>query len=295
MNANKVILIRPYDFQFNEETSGDNIYQQLNGGKEVQEKALKEFEALDQALGRAGIHRDIIDDFDDDTPDSIFPNNTFVTFPGSFFISPMYADNRQREIEKFLPALEKILPLEGSTIVDFRKYHGISSLEGTGSMVIDRFSKIAYAALSQRTDEELFINFCKTFDLTPVAFQAFQDGKPVYHTNVMMTVGEQYVLIALELIRRKDQKKVLTAIEKSGKKILPLTGEQVKHFAGNALELKGKKGNVLMISTSGYSALTSSTIQEIEESAEIISVDVSTIEKNGGGSVRCMIAENFME
>lgn len=296
MNTNRVIMVSPFAFGYNEETAKDNVYQQKNDEKKnmIQERALAEFDCLVENLRKEKIHVDVIEDFDGTTPDSIFPNNTFVTFPGKVFLCPMAAQNRQKEWEKFASKLKEIF---GTVeMEDFRFYFGKKALEGTGSMVLDRFAKICYAALSPRTDRDLAEQFCKLYGYRLMDFHAVQKGKSVYHTNVIMTVGEEFVMAALSLVSSTEEKEgLIRSIKESGKEWIPLGEEQILSFAGNALELRGKDGNTLFLSQSAYDSLTEAQREKLTSYVKIVPTTIPTIEYCGGGSVRCMIAENFTQ
>lgn len=296
MITNKVILVRPYAFNFNTETAVDNVYQvspEKTSEEEIQERALKEFDQAVEALREKNIHVDVIEDFDDKTPDSIFPNNVFVTFPGKIFISEMYTDNRNEEYDKILPKLKKILDYNKAEIVDFRNNEG-RVLEGTGAVVIDRWNKICYGSLSKRCDKGEFLKFCKAFDLKPVYFKSKDKGTYIYHTNVLMMVGEKFAIIADDLIV-ENKEEVLKSLRESGKEIISLNQEEFDNFAGNSIELKGHDKNILVIAQSAYDHLRKENIEKIEKQDEILPIDVDTISKFGGGSIRCMIAENFFD
>lgn len=296
MITNKVILVRPYAFNFNIETAADNVYQvslKKTSDEEIQERALREFNRAVEILRSKNIHVDVINDFDERTPDSIFPNNVFVTFPGKIFISEMYTDNRNEEYDKILPELKKILDYDRAEIVDFRNEKG-KVLEGTGAVVIDRWNNICYGSLSKRCDKDEFLKFCKAFDLKPVYFRAKDKGTYVYHTNVMMMVGEKFAIIADELIV-ENKEEVLKSLRESGKEIISLNKEEFDNFAGNSLELKGEDKNILVIAKSAYDHLRKENREKIEKQDEILPIDVDTISKFGGGSIRCMIAENFFD
>ena len=246
-----------------------------------------------ESLRAKNIQVDVISDFDDRTPDSIFPNNVFVTFPGKIFISEMYTDNRNEEYDKILPQLKKILDYDRAEIIDFRNSDE-KVLEGTGAVVIDRWNNICYGSLSKRCDKDEFLKFCHSFDLKPVYFKAKDKGTYVYHTNVMMMVGEKFAIIADELIV-ENKEEVLKSLRESGKEIISLNKEEFDNFAGNSLELKGEDKNILVIAKSAYDHLRKENREKIEKQDEILPVDVDTISKYGGGSIRCMIAENFFD
>ena len=296
MITNKVILVRPYAFNFNIETAADNVYQvspKKTSDEEIQERALREFDRAVESLRAKNIQVDVISDFDDRTPDSIFPNNVFVTFPGKIFISEMYTDNRNEEYDKILPQLKKILDYDRAEVVDFRNDEG-KVLEGTGAVVIDRWNNICYGSLSKRCDKDEFLKFCHSFDLKPVYFRAKDKGTYVYHTNVMMMVGEKFAIIADELIV-ENKEEVLKSLRESGKEIISLNKEEFDNFAGNSLELKGEDKNILVIAKSAYDHLRKENREKIEKYDKILPIDVTTISKFGGGSIRCMIAENFFD
>ena len=296
MITNKVILVRPYAFNFNKETALDNVYQECPkqiSEDEIKNKALEEFEEALRLLHENNIHVDVMEDFDETTPDSIFPNNVFVTFPGKVFISQMYAKNRSREYKKILPQLKKIIAYHKAQVIDFRNDEG-KVLEGTGALVIDRWKNICYGSLSKRCNKEEFLKFAKVFNLKPIYFRSEDKGKDIYHTNVLMMVGEKFAIIADNLIV-ENKEEVLKSLRDSGKEIISLKEDEFKNYAANAIELRGNDKNILVISKSAYDALTSEHKKIIEKYDKILSIDVKTIEKYGGGSIRCMIAENFFD
>lgn len=296
MITNKVILVRPYAFNFNIETAVDNVYQvspEKTSKEEIQERALKEFDQAVESLREKNIHVDVIEDFDERTPDSIFPNNVFVTFPGKIFISEMYTDNRNEEYDKILPQLKKIIDYDKAEIVDFRNNEK-KVLEGTGAVVIDRWNKICYGSLSKRCDKDEFLKFCKAFDLKPVYFRSKDKETYIYHTNVLMMVGEKFAILADDLIV-ENRDEVLKSLRESGKEIISLNQEEFDNFAGNSIELKGHDKNILVIAQSAYDHLRKENIEKIEKQDEILPIDVEIISKYGGGSIRCMIAENFFD
>lgn len=301
-STNEVIMIRPASFQFNAQTAVNNLYQNNDNRppESVQEDALKEFDALVSKLETKGIKVNVFQDTPDpSTPDSIFPNNWFSTHEnGNNVIYPMYAENRQSEVDKFIDNVIELGKMKSkkASLVDYRSYiEKKQFLEGTGSIVLDRENKIAYCVLSPRSDKELFLKFCEDNEFEPVAFNAYQEDIPVYHTNVIMGVGKENVIICLDSITdEKERNMVVGKIEEFGKQVIDISLEQVKLFLGNTLELVGEKGNrVIAMSTTAYKSLTPEQKSKIEESAEILHSDISTIEFYGGGSVRCMIAELF--
>lgn len=296
MITDRVILVRPYAFSYNKETAKDNIYQvspNKDSEDEIQKRALREFDDAVGILRKNKIHVDVIEDFDDTTPDSIFPNNVFVTFPGKIFISEMYAENRNKEYDKILPQLKKTIDFEKIDLVDFRNNEG-RVLEGTGALVIDRWNDIVYASLSKRCDKDEFLKFAKTFNLKPVYFMSKDKNIDIYHTNVLMMIAEKFAIIADDLII-ENRDEVLKSLQDSGKEIISLSEDEFNNFVANSIELGGDEKNILVISRVAYDALTSEHKKTIEKYDKILPIDVGTIAKYGGGSIRCMIAENFTE
>ena len=290
MLAHHIIMVRPAAFRCNRETAGDNKYQ--SNRQDIVDAAAaaeEEFDNFVDVLRGAGVHVDVVEDFSDDTPDSIFPNNTFVTFPGKLFISPMYSGNRKIEFPKLKTQYEGLFDFSELDIVDFSKEE--AALEGTGAMVIDRFKNICYGTLSNRCDEALLLRFCKTYDFIPVPFRARHHGATVYHTNVIMTVAEHFALIAEELII-EGREDVIRRLKESGKEIIPLTAREVDHFCGNCLELLGDEP-LLVMSEEAYEHLAPEKIKTIEKYNRILHAPLPVISTLGGGSARCMIAENF--
>ena len=295
MITNKIIMTRPYAFKFNEETASDNIYQEDSNklsDDEIQKRALEEFDSAVYLLRKNKIHVDVIEDFDDRTPDSIFPNNVFVTFPGKIFVAQMYTENRNKEHEKLLPQLKKVIDFKDVQVINFKNDKG-KVLEGTGVVVIDRWNSTAYASLSKRCDKDEFLKFADEFKLKPIYFKSKDQGSYIYHTNVMMSVSEKFTLIADELIV-ENKGEVLKTLRESGKEIISLTYNEFINFSANSIELKGEGKNLFVISKEGYNSLSPDKIRIIEKYDEILPIDVKNISRFGGGSIRCMIAENFI-
>ncbi len=304
--SNAILMIRPVAFRMNEQTTVNNYYQKVLDGllpATVNAKAQQEFDAFVEKLRAVGVEVTVVDDSEDsDTPDSVFPNN-WISFHdnGDVALYPMFAENRRLERrEEILDLLEE----KGFVIENVVDYTSAEEdnifLEGTGSIVLDRQNGKAYCALSSRADEELFIEFCEDFEFTPVIFEAFQtvngERKLIYHTNVMMTVGETFAVICAESIDdKKERKMVLDSLRGDDKEIILITEEQVGCFAGNMLEVKGANDRrYLVMSTSAYSSLTKKQITQLEEHVTIIHSSLDTIEACGGGSARCMMAEIFL-
>ena len=297
-------MIRPVAFRMNEETAVNNFFQEdlALQNAEINAKAQTEFDAFVEKLRAVGVNVIVEnDDLKMDTPDSIFPNN-WISFHenGDIGLYPMFAENRRRERrEELLFRLEK----EGFIINNVIDYTTAEDeglfLEGTGSLLLDRVNKKAYCALSARADEDLVIEFCEDFDYFPVIFTANQtvDGKrvPIYHTNVMMCLAENFSVICLDTIDDPAEKKnVIQHLKKDKKQIIRITEAQMHHFAGNMLQVQGRDKKYLVMSAAAHKSLTKDQISEIEKSSEILSSDLTTIETCGGGSARCMMAEVFL-
>lgn len=289
-------MIKPVSFGYNAETAVNNAFQVKSDETGIQEKALKEFNDFVALLERNEVDVTVVEDtLSPHTPDSIFPNN-WVSFhnDGTLLLYPMFAVNRRAERKEHV--LKKIMEKFSVTKqIDLSVYENRDLfLEGTGSMVLDRDNRIAYACLSPRTNEKLLKEFCLHMNYTPVVFNASDgNGKPIYHTNVLMCVADQYVVICLESIADPLQKQFVSeSIIKSNKKIIAITLRQVDHFAGNMLQVENKSGKKLLVmSTQAYEALTTEQIQELNKFNRIIHSPLTTIETNGGGSARCMMAE----
>ena len=303
-STNSILMIRPNNFGFNEETANDNHYQNKEFFESnSNENAQKEFDNMVKNLKQNGISVHVFQDDDINyTPDSIFPNN-WISFHenGDIGLYPMYAKNRRLERR---PEVLEFLEEQGFGIENIVDYSGAESenkfLEGTGSMILDRENRIAYCSISNRSNEDLFIDFCEDFEFTPVLFNSFQsvgdERLPIYHTNVMMCVAMSYVVICLDSIDDKKQRKnVCEFIKKSEKEIINISENQVEKFAGNMLELLNDKGeSVLVMSKSAENSLSENQKNTIINYSKIISSDINTIELCGGGSARCMMAEIFL-
>ena len=302
--TNSILMIRPINFGYNEETAQDNYYQNKDSIiKNSNESAQNEFDNMVNNLRQNGVSVHVFqDDENDYTPDSIFPNN-WVSFHenGDIGLFPMYAKNRRLERR---PEVLEFLENEGFAISNIVDYSSAESenkfLEGTGSMILDRENRVAYCSISNRSNEDLFIEFCEDFEFTPVIFNSFQSvgdkRLPIYHTNVMMCIATDYVMICLDSIDDKNQRKnVSNFINGSGKKLIEISENQVESFAGNMLELINENGNSLLVmSKSAEDSLNENQKNIIKNYSRIVSCDINTIEVCGGGSARCMMAEIFL-
>ena len=296
-----VLMIEPVAFGYNEQTAVNNYFQVQQEGN-VQEKALREFNSFVEKLRSKGITVITIKDtISPKTPDSIFPNN-WVSFhrDGKVVLYPMFAENRRLERRQDILELiksqfkvEEIIDLSASE----RDNH---FLEGTGSMIFDHDNKIAYGSVSLRLDEDLFRKFCAEFGFRPVVFHSYQtageERLPIYHTNVMMCVADKFVVICLDCIDDElEREKVIETIKNSGKELIEISEEQMQNFAGNMLQVHNNLGEkFLVMSQSAYRSLKPEQVAAIEKYCEIIYSDLETIETNGGGSARCMLAEVFL-
>tara|TARA_R110002012_G_scaffold72738_5_gene185884 strand:- start:17344 stop:18300 length:957 start_codon:yes stop_codon:yes gene_type:complete len=303
--TNTILMVRPVNFRRNEQTAVNNYFQEDPHLKnvEINKKAQQEFDQFVKVLREHGVNVITInDDMEQDTPDSIFPNN-WVSFHdnGIVGVYPMFAKNRRRERRE---DIFELLEDNGFVIQNFMDYTAAEQeevfLEGTGSILLDRVNQKAYCALSQRAHESLFIEFCEDFDCFPVIFHANQtvDGKrlPIYHTNVMMAMAETFAVICLDAIDdKKERKNVVEHIKMDGKEVIRISEEQMCHFAGNMLQVIGADDQRYMVmSTQAYNSLTKEQIQAIEKHCPIIHSPLDTIETCGGGSARCMMAEVFL-
>ena len=298
--TNHLLMIRPARFAFNVETAVNNLFQVASTeGYDVQLKALAEFDAFVEKLNANGIDVTVVQDTPEPhTPDSIFPNN-WVSFHsnGTVCMYPMFAVNRRLERKQHVLEVIKQKFAVKYTI-DFSVYENNQTyLEGTGSMVLDRDNQMAYACLSQRTNKFVLREFCKSMNYTPITFTANDEkGNPIYHTNVMMCIADAYVVICLASITEDFEREYLVkALNSSGKQIIDITFNQLNHFAGNMLQVKNANDEKLLVmSTQAYNSLDDSQVKTLESYNTIIHSDISTIEANGGGSARCMMAEVFL-
>jgi len=298
-----IMMIEPVSFNFNAETALNNYYQKTDSSlseSQVQIKALAEFNNFVSLLRSKKINVHVIKDtIHPLTPDSIFPNN-WISFHsnGEVLLYPMFANNRRlerrRDIikklqnEYFVSEVKSLVHYEDKSIF----------LEGTGSMILDRTNKICYASISLRTNKSIVLDFCDQLNYKPVLFNSFQDvdGKrlPIYHTNVMMCVASDFAIVCLDAIDSQDEKNsVINSLITTNKEIIQISELQANKFAGNMLQVQGDK-KYLIMSESAFNTLSEEQIQKIESYCSILYSDLKTIEKFGGGSARCMMAEIFL-
>lgn len=298
-----VLMIEPAAFGFNAETAQNNYFQINSENAETQTKALQEFNNFVEKLRSKGINVITVKDtLEPHTPDSIFPNNWIsMHSDGTIVLYPMCAVNRRWERRNdILEIIKRNFSVKEIIDLSASENEG-KFLEGTGSMIFDHDNKLAYGSVSLRLDEKLFREFCEKFDFKPIVFHSYQTANnerlPIYHTNVMMCVADQFVVICLDCIDDETERKnVVNAIVNSGKEIVEISENQMQQFAGNMLQVQNSEGKkFLVMSQSAYQSLNSEQISNIEKYSEIIYSDLETIETNGGGSARCMLAEVFLE
>ena len=303
--TNTILMIRPVQFRMNEHPAVNNYYQKVldnTSPQNINSLAVKEFDAFVKKLRASGIKVIVVQDTQEfDTPDSIFPNN-WISFHqnGSIALYPMFAKNRRLERKE---SVVKRIENQGFSIASVQDYTGAEAasvfLEGTGSIILDRINRKAYCALSPRADEGLFIEFCEDFDFFPVVFSAYQnvgeERLKIYHTNVMMCVGDTFAVVCLKAIDdKKERKNVLNHLKKDGKTIIEISENQVNQFAGNMLQLQGNKSSYIAMSQAALESLGPDQIAALRNHGRIISSSLDTIEACGGGSARCMMAEIFL-
>jgi hypothetical protein len=300
--ATTILMVRPAAFGFNAETAANNFFQSDPGinRTELQAKAVREFDEMVSRLRDENINVIVINDTaDPPKPDAIFPNNWLSTSPdGKVFVYPMYAPSRR--IEKRDDILQKLAKeFVVKDVQDWSEFEAEGRfLEGTGSMVMDHEHKMIYAAISERTNLAVLEKFAAANDYQAMVFLATdKEGRPVYHTNVLMTLGEGFSVLCEEAI---DEEWELIAIrqilESTGYAIIPISKDQMHCFAGNMLEVKNTKGeNILVLSQTAYDSLRKEQKEMLEAFAKLLPIPVPTIEKVEGGSVRCMMAELFLE
>jgi len=299
-NTSHILMIRPVSFGYNAETAVNNSFQVNTGNlSETASNAILEFDAFVQKLRENGVDVLVYQDTKDPyTPDSIFPNN-WISFheEGVICQFPMFAENRRKERNNAVIQLVKE-KFKVTEQLDFTYFEAENLFnEGTGSMVMDRVNKIAYACLSPRTAIKPLQAFCKEMQYKAVCFNAFgENGDPVYHTNVMMCVADKYVVICLDAITNPQEKLMLSeTIIATGKKIIPISITQMNSFAGNMLQVVNNKGQkILVMSHHAYESLYDEQANELQAFNTLLYASLNTIETNGGGSARCMMAEVFL-
>ena len=292
-----VLMVRPARFAYNEQTAVNNAFQQRLSETLTQQQAQEEFDAFVGMLRGNGVDVDVVQDTAEPfTPDSIFPNNCFSTHGDTLMLYPMFAPNRRQERQKLLTHLARLKTWATTIDLGFHEAEG-RYLEGTGSLVLDREHRIAYACLSPRTDEEVLREWASALGYRYLTFHSEDEqGVAVYHTNVVMHVGTRHAVVCLESVRDAEERGRLTAsLEAGGKRVVAITLSQMHRFAGNMLELSSKDGEQLLVmSQTAKASLTEAQLGELSTATRILSPAIPTIETAGGGSARCMLAELFL-
>lgn len=294
-SADTVVMVRPHHFTSNPETLADNAFQTVSSDRSLSKKAYDEVTEVAEELQQRGVKVHLFDDTSTVTPDSVFPNNWFSTHAsGALVLYPMFSNNRRQErradIIDFLQntyGYQELIDLTGL------EQQG-EFLEGTGAIVFDHISKLAYTCRSKRMSESALVTLCERLGYTPIVFNAYNSaGVPVYHTNVMMAVGTDFVLAAVDMIASESQRQaVINSVRDSGKTLIELTAQQISQFAGNTLELASANGKLLALSNTAYNALTAAQVRSLQQWVTLLPLRIPTVEL-GGGSVRCMLAQVF--
>lgn len=300
--ASTILMIRPTAFGFNAETAANNAFQSSPDApqKLVQKKALQEFDEFVETLRKKNIEVIVVQDTPKPAkPDAIFPNNWFCTLQdGTLAVFPMYAPNRR--IEKRDDMLQTLVQqYQTRDVEDWSEYEAESLfLEGTGSMIIDHEHKLIYACLSPRTNKTVLEKFANAHGYRAITFYAKdENGVDVYHTNVIMHIGDTYAVICLESITEEIERiAVSQLLIATGHEVIPITLEQVHAYAGNMLQVQNSKGEKFtLLSKQAFKSLTKEQKRILKVHTNLLPIDITTIETVGGGSVRCMMAEIFLE
>ncbi|WP_134089336.1 citrulline utilization hydrolase CtlX [Olivibacter sp. XZL3] len=293
-----IMMIRPLNFNYNEETAVNNKFQQVTSGADMQTIALNQFEGFVSLLEDHDVDVHVFEDTKDPIkPDAIFPNN-WLSFheDGSLVLYPLFAKNRRKERRRDIIDLLSA-SYELKNIIDLTHFEQKQLfLEGTGSMVLDRKHHIAFMCKSPRSSTAVLYEFCKRMDYKPIYFEASdRNGFPIYHTNVMMCVGNDFAVICKDaLTSSTDKEKVIKSLTQTGKEIVDISFGQMEHFAGNMIQLKNKLNQALLVmSEQAYLSLHKEQRTCLKKRAQLLYAPLDVIEKNGGGSARCMITEIF--
>jgi len=298
--TNTVMMVRPAAFGFNEETAPSNSFQReaLLSYEEILNEALFEFDRAVNELRSHGINVHVVEDtIIPRKPDAVFPNNWISFHPdGSLILYPMEALNRrcERRLEVVLELQQKF---NFEKVIDLTHFESENLfLEGTGSVVFDHEHKVAFAALSSRTSQVVFEELCKQIHYTPFMFAAFdENGQPIYHTNVVMCMGDDFVVVCLECMPDEQSRDLfVNEVGRLGKSVLDISVAQMNAFAGNMLLLRDEQNNnKLVLSETAYQSLSGAQIDFLKQRIKFIRLNISVIETIGGGSARCMLAEIF--
>lgn len=299
--ASRVILIRPSGFGYDDQTAASNAFQHRTLDPDVRARALNEFDGLIQLLDQCGIGTTVLDPVKPEAPNAVFPNNWFSTHAdGTLVLYPMCTPSRRVERD---PSFQATLRREGADVSHTVDLSSLETegrfLEGTGSLVLDRIHRRAYAAVSPRTSEGALNRWCARMGYDQVPFLATMDGtltgQPIYHTNVVLSIGEAFAAVCLDALPYPvDREDVQLELERGGKELVPLNLDQMMRFAGNMLQLRSVKGAFIFLSATAFASLRAEQRTTLERHGQLVPVDVPTIETVGGGSVRCMLAEDFL-
>ena len=298
--SSHILMVYPKNFRSNVLTIDDNTFQNSSSNlssNEIKNKAVEEFELLYNKIQSQGIKVTVFKDSRNvDTPDAVFPNNWISFHKDNKAITyPMFAENRRLERT---PLVIECLNNYGKNISINYDYSNFENdnlfLEGTGSLVLDRLNKIAYCSLSQRSNEELVNRFCIDMGYNPVVFKSYHQNKPIYHTNVLLSICNKFSVVCLEsIIDKKERLSVKDSLISSGLEIIDIDINQMSSFGANCIQLNGNKGPVLVMSSKAYNSFANNQLNIIQKNTQIIHSSLENIENNSGGSARCMIAEVF--
>ena len=295
----EILMVRPYQFYFNQQTAANNFFQSNINIENANELAIAEFDAMVEKLRDHQIKVNVVQDTKDpSTPDSIFPNNWVSTHEGgTLCLYPMFAENRRAERKlSVIDFLESNYQIQNTLDLTDLEKEGIF-LEGTGSMVLDHQNKLAYGCLSERLDKNAFYEWCDKMQFKAIAFKAVDDkAQPIYHTNVMMCMGDQFVVICLDSIPNEKEKQMLVdSFDQTNKEVITISQDQLNHFAGNMLQVfdTNEKPHLIM-SEQAHTSLDPAQVKSLEKYNPILPISIPTIEALGGGSTRCMMAEIYL-
>ena len=295
----EILMVRPFQFYFNQQTAANNFFQSNINIENANELAIAEFDAMVEKLRAHQIKVNVVQDTKDpSTPDSIFPNNWVSTHTnGTLCLYPMYAENRRAERKSsVIEFLQSNYKIENTLDLTDLEKEGIF-LEGTGSMVLDHQNKIAYGCLSERLDKNAFNKWCDKMQFKPIAFKALDDkAQPIYHTNVLMCMANQFVVICLDSIPNEQERQMLLdSFARTNKEVIEISQDQLNHFAGNMLQVFDitEKPHLIM-SEQAYKSLHTAQLKSLEKYNPLLPISIPTIEALGGGSTRCMMAEIYL-
>ena len=295
----EILMVRPFQFYFNQQTAANNFFQSNINIENANELAIAEFDAMVEKLRAHQIKVNVVQDTKDpSTPDSIFPNNWVSTHTnGTLCLYPMYAENRRAERKStVINFLQSNYKIENTLDLTDLEKEGIF-LEGTGSMVLDHQNKIAYGCLSERLDKEAFISWCDKMQFKPITFKAVDDkAQPIYHTNVLMCMANQFVVICSDSIPNEQERQMLLdSFAQTNKEVIEISQDQLNHFAGNMLQVFDitEKPHLIM-SEQAYKSLHTAQLKSLEKYNPLLPISIPTIEALGGGSTRCMMAEIYL-